>query len=543
MAPPTEELVSRAVPPLVDLPVDVIFQIVDHLPIRAISRLASTCKDLKVVLGPELFKRDRSRKLFRSLQWATSSKKHADSIPTIERALSYWPNGTDNLQVYFKKVQAVQARVFLVWTPLLTAIEARHWDVVAFLLFKGASVDQAEKAGKGHQPRAGVCDSLLYPLHRAVLLKDHSESQGPQQQSTKLAIIEMLLRHGANPNQLSVETGRRAGRMITPLLMAITNGADSRVIQLLITWGAAATCEPYSTVPHQQLSNTSPISHLINACREHTEDHCASLKILATSGGGSSDLEARMHTETGQPVLLEYLSRPKESRYAPRIVHILLKYTESSAQHVSTSGDVALVHFLRSHFNWWPSTNIHPRYVTSNELEHSMSHAAGISGKIIDELLRHDANMETAGSADGATPLHIACGLHRNFRSIFELLLERGAKTDSKTSRGHTLLHSLVAGDSNADYTLLAVLIKKLKLKRFARDNDGNTFLHLLVTQRLVLYGKWMAEAAKYFKRSDFDDPRSRNNAGRTPLEEASFGSEANAEMTRFWLRHCYDEE
>ncbi|KAI0170156.1 ankyrin repeat-containing domain protein [Pestalotiopsis sp. NC0098] len=543
MAPPTEELVSGVVP-LVDLPLEVFIQIVDRLPIQAISRLASTCKDLNIVLTPELFKRDRTRKLFRSLQWATSGEKHPDSIPTIQRALSYWPNGADNLQVYCKKVNKVEDRVFLSWTPLLTAIDAHHLDAVAFLLSKGASVHQAEKAGKHHHPEAGIDDSLLYPLHRAVLPGGYSESQGSQQQSTKLAMIEMLLRYGANPNQLSVEAGRRPGRMMTPLLTAIIDGgADSDVIQLLIRWGAAATREPYSTALHQRWANVSPISHLIDAYQEHTEDHCASLKILATNGGCSSNEEARMHTKTGEPVLLELLSKPKESRFAPRMVQTLLQYTEARVQHRSAIGDVALVHFLRSHLNWSPSFDIPERYVPSNEKNRSMMNAAGVSCEIIDELLRHGANMERAGIADGASPLHIACGLNRNFRQIFEFLLERGASIDSTTSRGHTLLHSLVMGDCHADYTLLEVLIEELKLKRFARDNDGNTFLHLLVTQRLESYGNWMKEAAKYFKRSDFDDPRGRNNAGRTPLEEASFGSDANAEITRFLLGHCYDEK
>ncbi|ETS73196.1 hypothetical protein PFICI_15141 [Pestalotiopsis fici W106-1] len=534
-----EEMSSTALEgaALVALPVDMIYQITDHLSIGSMAKLASTCKGLHNVIEPEIFRRDRNRGRYRTLEWAaTSRKKHA--IPVLQRALTLWPNGIKDLEIHFLQCRPSKhhGRTLRHKTPLLAAVCTGNLEVVAFLLGKGIDV---------HQTEAGNCDSLWSPIHWATMMdyppKDNQQLEPPR---TKLAIIELLLLHGANPDQLSAPNPRRQPpppeSIVSPMHLAIKNDANHHVVELLIKYGGAATQEPYRHVANQHYASISPISHLIDKYPNPTEDHCSSLRALATNGGGSG-YEARKYTVTGQPLLLQFLSYPKESKYAPRFVRIMLKHTQARVEDTAANGDTAMVHFLRSHVHWRPAMAYDRRRVTSHEVEHSMALVASVACRTIDELVDHGAGIDTYG-AGRMTPLHIACGLHCHLSSVFDHLIGRGANVKARTSRGHTLLHSLVMGDAEADFTLMTPLLKQYKIKRYARDNEGNTFLHLLVTQRLVLFGKWMSEAARHYKRSDFEDPKLRNHAGRTPLEEASFGSDANGEVTRFWIQHAFDE-
>ncbi|KAF3017810.1 hypothetical protein E8E14_010302 [Neopestalotiopsis sp. 37M] len=522
---------------LLALPVDMIYLITDFLSIGGMKRLAFTCKDMRRVVESEMFRRDRNTGLYRTLQWAALTQKKR-AIIVIKRSIKLWPNGIKDLEVHFTqgRVAKIHGKTLRHKTPLLAAIIAGNIDVVAYLLAEGANV---------HQTDMGNRESRWSPIHWAVMMDyQQGETQQSEPPRTKLGIIELLLVHGANPNQLSAPNPNRLASLslsiISPMHLAIINGANHHVIELLIRYGGVTIRTPCPDVPEQHYCNISPISHLTNAYLNPTENHCSSLRALAIHGGGSNG-EAHSHTLTGHPLLLEFLSNPKESSQAVDFVRIMLKYTQAGIKDTTVSGDTAMVHFLKSHVHWRPAMAYDRRQITSHEVQRSMAMIAGITCSILGKLVERGANINSYGEGR-VTPLHVACGLHCHFSSVFDYLYTQGADVKARTSRGRNLLHSLVLGDAEADFTLITPFIQKLNIKRYAKDNDGNTFLHLLVTRRLTLFGKWMSQAAKHYKRTDFENPKYRNNAGRTPLEEASFSSEGNGEATRFWIRHAFDE-
>jgi hypothetical protein len=223
------------------------------------------------------------------------------------------------------------------------------------------------------------------------------------------------------------------------------------------------------------------------------------------------------------------------------MTQIILEGTWARIEDTARNGDNVIIHYLRSHIGWKPVVPYDRKWALRHEDEHDMARLAATACDTIDVLLRYQANINEAGAL-GETPLHVAGGLHRNYSSIFDHLIMRGANIKATTSNGHTVLHALVMGDRDADYTLVTRLIIQYRIHRYARDKEGNTFLHLLASQPVSSVHKWMSEVSKHYDRSDFENSQLRNKAGRTPLEEAWYMSDRNGEVTQRWIDHAFSE-
>ena len=121
-------------------------------------------------------------------------------------------------------------------SPLLVAIMNANWDLAKQLIAAGADVNQWDIFGEA-------------PLFTAIDLRNASTADGRRSirrtRRTALAIVQLLLERGANPNmQLFFKPANVRGatntRGATPLIRAATNG-DLEVVKLLLEHGADAT--------------------------------------------------------------------------------------------------------------------------------------------------------------------------------------------------------------------------------------------------------------------------------------------------------------
>src|SRR5205085_4615678 len=121
-------------------------------------------------------------------------------------------------------------------TPLLVAIMNANWDLAQQLIEAGADVNQWDIYGEA-------------PLFTAINLRNRLDggraSIDPPNRATGLAIVKLLLEHGANPDmQLFFKPANVNGstntRGATPLIRAANNG-DLEVVKLLLDHGADAT--------------------------------------------------------------------------------------------------------------------------------------------------------------------------------------------------------------------------------------------------------------------------------------------------------------
>jgi ankyrin repeat protein len=121
-------------------------------------------------------------------------------------------------------------------TPLLVAIMNANWDLARRLIEAGADVNQWDIFGES-------------PLYTAVDQRNRIDgghaSIDPPNKNSGLAIVQLLLEHGANPNTpLLFKPANVRGllhtRGATPLIRAAFNG-DRDVVNLLLEHGADAT--------------------------------------------------------------------------------------------------------------------------------------------------------------------------------------------------------------------------------------------------------------------------------------------------------------
>ncbi len=121
-------------------------------------------------------------------------------------------------------------------TPLHVAIMNANWDLARQLILAGADLNQWDIYGEA-------------PLFTAVGQRSRIDggraSIDPLNQTTGLAIVELLLDRGADPNmQLFFKPANIRGstntRGATPLIRAASNG-DLEVVKLLLARGADAT--------------------------------------------------------------------------------------------------------------------------------------------------------------------------------------------------------------------------------------------------------------------------------------------------------------
>jgi ankyrin repeat protein len=118
-------------------------------------------------------------------------------------------------------------------SPLMVAIMNANWDLAKQLIEAGASVNQWDMYGEA---------PLFTVIGNRNQLSGGHASIDPLNQTNGMAIIRMLLEHGANPNmQLFFRPANVKGatntRGSTPLIRAATN-ADMEVFKLLLQHGA-----------------------------------------------------------------------------------------------------------------------------------------------------------------------------------------------------------------------------------------------------------------------------------------------------------------
>ncbi|HKE87185.1 MAG TPA: ankyrin repeat domain-containing protein [Vicinamibacterales bacterium] len=155
-------------------------------------------------------------------------------------------------------------------SPLLVAIMNANWDLAKQLIAAGADVNQWDIFGES-------------PLLTAVDLRSRIDgghaSIDPQNGTTGLAIVTLLLERGANPNmQLFFKPANVRGavytRGSTPLIRAAVNN-DLEIVKLLLEHGADATL---STADRQ-----TPI-HAVLAGRAPENQALELIKVLQKAG-------------------------------------------------------------------------------------------------------------------------------------------------------------------------------------------------------------------------------------------------------------------
>jgi len=155
-------------------------------------------------------------------------------------------------------------------SPLLVAIMNANWDLAKQLIAAGADVNQWDIFGES-------------PLLTAVDLRNRIDgghaSIDPQNATSGLAVVKLLLERGGNPNmQLFFKPANVRGavytRGSTPLIRAAVN-ADLEVVKLLLEHGADATL---STGDRQ-----TPI-HAVLAGRAPENQALELIKVLQKGG-------------------------------------------------------------------------------------------------------------------------------------------------------------------------------------------------------------------------------------------------------------------
>ena len=121
-------------------------------------------------------------------------------------------------------------------TPLHVAIMNANWDLARQLILAGADVNQWDIYGEA---------PLFTAVGQRTRIDGGRASIDPLNQTTGLAIVELLLDRGADPNmQLFFKPANIRGstntRGATPLIRAASNG-DLEVVKLLLARGADAT--------------------------------------------------------------------------------------------------------------------------------------------------------------------------------------------------------------------------------------------------------------------------------------------------------------
>ena len=155
-------------------------------------------------------------------------------------------------------------------SPLLVAILNTNWDLAKQLIAAGADVNQWDIFGEA-------------PLFTAIDLRNRIDggraSIDPINTTKGLAIVNLLIEHGADPNmQLFFKPANVRGttnvRGATPLIRAANNG-DLEVVKILLEHGADATI---STADRQ-----TPI-HAVIAGRAAEPQAIELIKILQKAG-------------------------------------------------------------------------------------------------------------------------------------------------------------------------------------------------------------------------------------------------------------------
>jgi ankyrin repeat protein len=168
-------------------------------------------------------------------------------------------------------------------SPLLVAIMNANWDLAKQLIVAGADVNQWDIYGEA-------------PLFTAVDLRNRIDggraSIDPLNKTNGLAIVNVLIERGANPNmQLFFKPanvrGTTATRGSTPLIRAANNG-DLEVVKLLLEHGADATL--------YMADRQTPI-HAVLAGRSSEQQALELIRILHKAGADVNVVALVNHEE------------------------------------------------------------------------------------------------------------------------------------------------------------------------------------------------------------------------------------------------------
>jgi ankyrin repeat protein len=194
-------------------------------------------------------------------------------------------------------------------SPLHLAVMNANWDLAKRLIEAGADVNQWDIFGEG-------------PLFTAI--GNYTRRDGgrgsidPPNETEGIAIINMLLERGANPNmQLYFRPANVRGatnlRGSTPLIRAAGNG-DLAMVKLLLEHGADATL--------MQADRQTPI-HAVLAGRANEKDAIEIIKVLHEAGTDVNVVALVVHIEEvrgGSPVHYAVRKRYKD------VIRLLASY-------------------------------------------------------------------------------------------------------------------------------------------------------------------------------------------------------------------------
>ncbi len=320
--------------------------------------------------------------------------------------------------------------------------------------------DVAAEMESGKDVNGSRGTDLNSPLHLAI------------QHNSDVAVVEYILRHGADPNSSGyVDAGGHHGddwwkSHRTPLQLAADTGSSPAVVQQLLRYGA----DPNPPTHHDRLDE----SPLFYASRLWYEGSDAVVAILLEAG---ADVNSRS---------INGLTPLHRAMYKAAPTAVALMLSHGADVHARTNSD---------------NFNLGGRSETP-------LHAAAESNpdaEVITTLLAWNADIN-AEAIDGVTPLHRAVSFNESIE-VVALMLDRGADINAKTTVGETPLHWAVAHRLNSGVIPL-LMDRGADVK--AQNVYGDSPLH--ITGDLEIVALLIERGA---------DKSSRNKAGKTPCENA----------------------
>jgi ankyrin repeat protein len=333
----------------------------------------------------------------------------------------------------------INIRDHLGYTPLLTACEKGHQDLVRFLLDKGADPDAKLKDGSGLFERA--CHGGCLELAGKLLIEGQATARRPTllhelAMSENVAGVEFLIAHGADVNQ-AVDLGVKG---VTPLMAALTNkdrqgrwpgkvleNDCARIVELLLEHGAKV-----------EALNGSGANALDLAA-----DHCGARVIEALlKAGGKPDA----------PCSINQITPVQNAAGAGRAEAVQAMLGAGTNSKAVTGYGETLVHLA----------------------------AAQGNGEVLQLLIEKGLSVNEKERSYGATPLHFAT--MANSLECVRLLLAAGVRPDTPDSGGIPPLLWAINREGRMDILKSKPTDNGAKLQTMAANLlDRLRIIHLLI--------------------------------------------------------------
>ncbi|CAG7556443.1 unnamed protein product [Fusarium equiseti] len=329
-------------------------------------------------------------------------------------------------------------------TPLWYAVKGGHTSIVKLLLAQGADPDSQSQRTSWHQGRTPVAiavqegykDIVCLLLDQGARLESEviiGDDIGKTALSfavdrTREAIVEILLRHGANPDP----SGFIGNPHAAPFSLAARRGLQ-RSEKLLLEAGVTQIDVPDN-------KGRTPLSYMAG------NGHDENVRLLLEKGAenDSSDLEGRTplsfaaehgHTRICQ-MLFEQGADPDFADYRER----------TPLHYAAEDGHLATVQFLVG-----KEVNLNSKSLWTYT---PLSRAARMGHADVVCLLIDSGAQIDGKDREGRSPLSIAAECD-NSENILSLLIENGADVDSKDSIRRTPLAHAVLGNYEENVRLL----------------------------------------------------------------------------------------